>query len=102
MQYDPFLFMSTNNKVYGWFITLVETPNTIPTLFKTLLDWRSQVISNNTAGNRFGKKLQLADWEQPRELWDFFVTDVERTRSNHLKNKEEYSEWTLEIRNNFH
>lgn len=34
--YDPFRFLSLNNKVYGFVITIVETLNTIPTLFDTV------------------------------------------------------------------
>lgn len=34
--YDPFRFLSLHNKVYGFVITIVETPNTIPTLFDTV------------------------------------------------------------------
>ncbi|KAI5475174.1 alpha-1,2-mannosyltransferase (Ktr4), glycosyltransferase family 15 protein [Pseudohyphozyma bogoriensis] len=37
--YDPFRFLSMNNKVYGFVITIVETANTIPTLFSTIKDY---------------------------------------------------------------
>ncbi|KAK4052484.1 hypothetical protein OIV83_002286 [Microbotryomycetes sp. JL201] len=40
--YDPFRFMAAHNKVYGFVITIVENMNTIPTLFKTVLDYIKQ------------------------------------------------------------
>ncbi|EJU03430.1 nucleotide-diphospho-sugar transferase [Dacryopinax primogenitus] len=36
ISYDPFRFLALRNQVYGFVITIVETPNTIPTLFRTL------------------------------------------------------------------
>ncbi|KAK4057016.1 hypothetical protein OIO90_001916 [Microbotryomycetes sp. JL221] len=37
--YDPFRFMAANSKVYGFVITIVENMNTIPTLFKSVMDY---------------------------------------------------------------
>ena len=59
--------MAIAKKVYGFVITIVETPNTIPTLFETLQEYREE------AGLTPGPA-----------LWDFL------TRKNNQK--EEYSE----------
>lgn len=37
--YDPFRFLSLHKKVYGFIIAITETPNTIPTLFKTVKEY---------------------------------------------------------------
>ena len=58
--YDPFRFLASNNKVYGFVITIVETPNTIPTLFGTLQSYRKTHSLNP------GPK-----------LWDFLVEERE-------------------------
>lgn len=34
--YDPFRFLAERDMYYGFVITIVETPNTIPTLFQTV------------------------------------------------------------------
>ncbi|KZT55284.1 glycosyltransferase family 15 protein [Calocera cornea HHB12733] len=36
ISYDPFRFLALRNQVYGFVITIVETANTIPTLFSAL------------------------------------------------------------------
>lgn len=40
--YDPFRFLTINKKVYGFVITIKETPNTIPTLFKTIESYKDK------------------------------------------------------------
>lgn len=67
LTYDPFRFMAIAKKVYGFVITIVETPNTIPTLFSTLQNYRIE------AGLTPGPA-----------MWDFLTTKK--------KDKEEYSE----------
>ncbi|CAO3600024.1 unnamed protein product [Absidia cylindrospora] len=37
--YDPFLYMQKYNKLYGFVVTLKEMPATIPTLWKTVLEY---------------------------------------------------------------
>ena len=90
LQYDPFLYMAQHNKVYGWVISIVETLNTIPTLFNSVLEWRNQVERNNTAWSKFGEKLKLADWRKENELWEFFLENPVR-EGTQLKNEEKYS-----------
>lgn len=36
---DPFIFMKENNKKYGYVIAITEYMSTIPTLWKTVLEW---------------------------------------------------------------
>jgi len=91
LQYDPFRFMAQNNKVYGWVITIVETPNTIPTLFDSVLQWRDNVTAANTAYSRFSEQTKLVDWEKQGELWDFFMSNTTRDRSGDYAQKEEYN-----------
>ena len=78
--YDPFRFMAVNNKIYGFVITIVENMNTIPNLFKTVLDYAER-RGLQTSGTR---------------LWDFL------TRKNKESGKLEYTGchfWTnLEVR----
>lgn len=82
LQYDPFLYMAQNNKVYGWVISIVETPNTIPTLFDTILRWRANVTATSSMLSKFGgsSRLQLADWKKKGELWDFFLKEADSAR----------------------
>jgi hypothetical protein len=91
LQYDPFLYMAQNKKVYGWVISIVETPNTIPTLFETMLDWRKEVEKSNTGLSKFGSQVHLADYDREGQLWDFFLQDPSRDRWGRLKAKEEYN-----------
>lgn len=42
LDYDPFLYMKENNKKYGWTISLIEFEATIPTLWKTTLDFMKE------------------------------------------------------------
>ncbi|KAI9310602.1 glycosyltransferase family 15 protein [Dichotomocladium elegans] len=42
IDYDPFLFMQENNKKYGWTIALIEFESTIPTLWKTTLNFMKE------------------------------------------------------------
>jgi len=91
IQYDPFVFMAQKGKVYGWVITIVESANTIPTLFQSVLDWRREVVGNNSASLKFGNKLKMADWQQKDELWDFFIDDTERDRRGKYKHPEKYN-----------
>jgi len=39
IDYDPFLFMQDNNKVYGFTLSLFEYENTIPTLWKSVKEF---------------------------------------------------------------
>lgn len=92
IQYDPFLFMAQKRKVYGWAITIVETANTIPTLFDSMLEWRDEVTRNNSLSYKFGGKTKLADWQRKDELWDFFMTDNRRRKDGSYEEPEKYSE----------
>ena len=87
--------MAQHNKVYGWVITIVETLNTIPSLFDKVLEWRNQAEQSNSAWSKFGDKLRLADWQGNNELWEFFLENPERRLDGTLKNKENYSESTF-------
>ena len=42
INYDPFIFMQQNGKKYGFTIALEEIPATVPTLWKTTLDFIQQ------------------------------------------------------------
>ncbi|KAJ1796874.1 hypothetical protein LPJ59_003484 [Coemansia sp. RSA 2399] len=42
IDYDPFVFMQTNNKKYGFTISLKEYPKTIPTLWDTTTDFMAK------------------------------------------------------------
>lgn len=68
ISYDPFRFLAQHNKVYGFVITIVESVNTIPTLFRTVKDY---VLREGIRPNR--------------GLWDFL------TRKD-SGGQEEYSE----------
>lgn len=50
--YDPFTFMRENNKIYGFVITILEYPDTIPTLWNTsqeFFDMHPDYIVGNSA-----------------------------------------------------
>jgi hypothetical protein len=83
--------MAQNDKVYGWVISIVETPNTIPTLFDTILQWRNNATSSSSSLSKFsgGNRLKLADWQAKGELWDFFLNDADSARVK--SKKEEYN-----------
>ncbi|ORX70760.1 putative mannosyltransferase [Linderina pennispora] len=42
IDYDPFLFMEKNNKKYGFTISIKEVVETIPTLWKTTMDYMNK------------------------------------------------------------
>ncbi|KAM0790584.1 hypothetical protein ACM66B_004450 [Microbotryomycetes sp. NB124-2] len=50
--YDPFRFMAAHNKVYGFVITIVENMNTIPTLFKNVLDFVNKKDKRDSGSSR--------------------------------------------------
>lgn len=55
--YDPFRFMAVNNKIYGFVITIVENMNTIPSFFKTVVEYaRRRDLQARSGG-----------------LWDFLI-----------------------------
>lgn len=83
--------MAQHDKVYGWVITIVETPNTIPTLFDSVLDWRTQTEHNNTMSGQFGAKVPLAPWNSKDDLWDFFLENKDRHWTGRLLQQEKYS-----------
>lgn len=60
--YDPFRFMSVNNKIYGFVITIVENMQTIPTLFETVVQYARQKGITPQPG-----------------MWDFLVRHDEKT-----------------------
>ncbi|KAF8343558.1 glycosyltransferase family 15 protein [Amanita rubescens] len=54
IDYDPFLFMQDNDKVYGFTISLYEFTKTIPTLWDTVkefMDTNPELISSDNAIN---------------------------------------------------
>ena len=71
--------MRENDKIYGFNIALFELGNTIPSLFRTALDWRDsgpvRDISRKTG-----------------QLWDLFLKDPSEQTNGGLRAKEEYSE----------
>lgn len=83
--------MTQHNKVYGWVISLVETPNTIPTLFKKILSWRDMVEKGNSGLAKFGSPLKLANYRRKGELWDFILKDADNTLRGKHNAKEEYN-----------
>ncbi|KAJ1662153.1 hypothetical protein IW140_003442 [Coemansia sp. RSA 1813] len=42
IDYDPFMFMQTNNKKYGFTISIKEVPETIPTLWNTTMNFMKE------------------------------------------------------------
>ncbi|KAI9136028.1 glycolipid 2-alpha-mannosyltransferase [Paraphysoderma sedebokerense] len=42
INYDPFSFMASNNKMYGFTVSVMESNNTIPTLWKTTREFISR------------------------------------------------------------
>ncbi|CDZ97036.1 Glycolipid 2-alpha-mannosyltransferase (alpha-1,2-mannosyltransferase) [Phaffia rhodozyma] len=61
LNYDPFRFMATNSKVYGFNIAMVEQENTIPTLFETVSAYRDNLISTGAI--------------KPNSYWSMFEAD---------------------------
>jgi len=51
VEYDPFLFMQDNNKVYGFTITIHEYEATIPTLWQTTKDFMREYPQYIAEGN---------------------------------------------------
>lgn len=85
--YDPFQLLSTRQKLYGFVITIKETPNTIPTLFRSVEEFalekrlvgahgrrvEGEDVDGGTGGTRGGGKgvwMGKAGWNGMR-LWDF-------------------------------
>jgi alpha 1,2-mannosyltransferase len=58
---DPFKYMKENNKLYGFKIMPYEFMNTMPTLWKTALEWKNKQGIGNTS------------------LWDVFTKNGEYT-----------------------
>lgn len=83
--------MAQHKKVYGWVITIVETANTIPTLFDNILQWRALVESANSGFAKFGSQLKLVDYWRKGELWDFFLKDPSNTLRGKQNVQEEYN-----------
>lgn len=83
--------MAQNRKVYGWVITIVETPNTIPSLFQNITQWRNSVEKANSGLAKFGSPLKLVDYHQKGSLWDFFIKDPDNTLRGRRDAKEEYN-----------
>ena len=71
--------MRENDKIYGFNIALFELGNTIPSLFRTALDWRDSQPARNLPG-------------KTGQLWDLFLKDPSRHASGLLRAQEEYSE----------
>lgn len=60
--YDPFVHMAENKKEYGFTISLVEIPETIPSLWKTTMEFAhsrnlSSVVVNNTRSSSSSSSL---------------------------------------------
>lgn len=91
LQYDPFLFMAQHRKVYGWVITIVETPNTIPTLFQNILEWRELAEKASSGLAKFGSPLKLVDYRKKGTLWDFFLKEPDNTLRGQRTAAEEYN-----------
>jgi alpha 1,2-mannosyltransferase len=82
IDYDPFLFMERNNKVYGWTMALYEYRRTVESLWQNTRDFAKlhpEYIHPDNALKGFmiddeSKDLQDGDWNstQPSFLIDLF------------------------------
>lgn len=83
--------MAQYKKVYGWVITIVESANTIPSLFRNILEWRGLVEDRKSQSARIGSTLKLANHNARGELWDFFLTDTKRNLWGQRQSEEDYN-----------
>lgn len=72
MEYDPFLMMQEQNKVYGFTISLYEWEPTIPSLWNTVKEFMKQypehVAEDNAMGflsNNGGESYNLCHCKHP-------------------------------------
>lgn len=59
MTYDPFVEMARHKKVYGWTISLWEEPNTCPSLFRHMSDFKE---NHHIATTRLWTAMMQASW----------------------------------------
>lgn len=83
--------MAQSKKVYGWVIAIVETPNTIPSLFQNITKWRDTVEEGNSGLAKFGAPVKLVDYHRKGSLWDFFLKDPDNTLRGRRNAQEEYN-----------
>lgn len=83
--------MAQHRKVYGWVITIVETPNTIPSLFQNITQWRNMVEDANSGLAKFGSPVKLVDYKRKGSLWDFFLKNPDNTLRGQRDTPEEYN-----------
>lgn len=57
--YDPFAEMAARGHAYGWTISLWEEPDTCPTLFRAVSDWRE---ARRLPGNDLWRAMAQASW----------------------------------------
>lgn len=76
-QYDPFEFMRTNGKMYGFVITIYEYINTIPTLWKTAKEFFN-------AHPDYLAKDNALDFVTDRKVLRSFDLDLETTEEYNL------------------
>ncbi|KAF8343559.1 glycosyltransferase family 15 protein [Amanita rubescens] len=83
IDYDPFLFMQDNNKVYGFTISFYEFINTIPTLWNTVkefLDANPELVPTDNAMN-FISDDNGTTYNQCHFWSNFEIGDLELWRS---------------------
>lgn len=62
--------MARRGKVYGWTISLWEEPDTCPTLFRHVSDWKeSQMIPTATGGGLWTAMMQASWLPYPFRRW---------------------------------
>ncbi|KZP01848.1 glycosyltransferase family 15 protein [Calocera viscosa TUFC12733] len=65
ISYDPFRFLALRNQVYGFVVTIVESANTIPSLFSTLSQYMSSSNIHPASGT-FWRFLTRTKHDSPR------------------------------------
>ncbi|KAJ2744784.1 hypothetical protein GGI20_002677 [Coemansia sp. BCRC 34301] len=85
-EYDPILHMHTNGYSYGFAIATAETPDTVPTLFKSLTTYiRNRRQSNSTLfadGNSLGWIVGAKGYNRCHFLTNFEIVDLDFMRSD--------------------
>ncbi|PSS03540.1 glycolipid 2-alpha-mannosyltransferase [Coniella lustricola] len=67
--YDPFAEMARRGKVYGWTISLWEEPNTCPTLFRHVSDWKESQMIPTTPDSLWTAMIQASWLPYPFRRW---------------------------------
>ncbi|KAF4603652.1 hypothetical protein EYR38_004067 [Pleurotus pulmonarius] len=96
VDYDPFLFMQDNDKVYGWTLSLLEWQPTIPTLWSTVREFMDEhpeyVSANNSMeflSDNGGLNYNLCHFWSNFEIadMDFWRGDAYQAFFKHLDSK---------------